>query len=242
MTEAAEKLDAILAQQESLLKQAVAKCMAKVNTEPTSANLRDLKAAQKQLADFQRDQEQQTSGGRFSTVLEAARWIMAEGYLVKERSAHDHIKNNIPRQKDGTYLQKHIDDYARRTWENPGRLAAEPDNTDHKARLVKAMADEREIKVKQLQSNLIDASEEEQRDAAVLLGIRRHLEVHVPDRAKALVAAVSQLLTDDQRGELTARLPEIIENDLDQIADIFDRLYQAGGIATATSNGATDAD
>lgn len=230
ISEAAQKLDAILAQQEDLLKQAVARCMAKVNQEPTSANITDLRRAQKALAEYTRDQEAQASGGRFATAIEAARWIMAEGYLVKERSAIDHLKANVPRQKDGTWLQKHVDDYARRTWENPSRTAPPAPDLDHKTRLVKAMADEKEIKVKQLHGNLLDAAEEEARDAAILLGIRRHLEVHVPDRAKALVAAVSQLLSDEQRGELTARLPEIIENDLNQIADIFDRLYQAGGV------------
>jgi hypothetical protein len=140
---AAKKLDAILAQQEELLKQSVARCMAKVNAEPSSANLRDLRAAQKQLAELQRQEEAKNDGGKFTTVIEAARWIMAEGFLVKERSAHDHIKNNVPRQKDGTWLQKHVEEYALRTWQNLRRGQFEAGGTggaDHKEEIAKETA------------------------------------------------------------------------------------------------------
>jgi hypothetical protein len=197
----------------------------------------EMAKAQRALRAYQEQMAKDNSGGRFSTVLEAARWVMAHGFLVKERSACDHIKAGVPRQKDGTYLQAQVEEYAVRTWENPSRQMLEGGEEDsgHKARLLRANADLMELKVAEKKGALLDAAEEEARDAAILLGIRRHMEQGLPERIKAMVAELAGAWREGMTAEefsaaAMVRLPEWIEADMDRLAEAFDKMAQAGGV------------
>lgn len=216
-------IDTILSQQEELLKQAVAKCMSRVNTDPNSANLRDLRSAQKQLAEYQKNMQTETSGGRFTSTIEAARWIMAEGYLVKERSAQDHVKQNVARQKDGTYLQKHVEEYARRTWENPGQTQLQPE-MDDKARLIKAQADKLELGNEVTRGQYLLKSEEEARDARVLAAIKQAVENFGPFIIQDLITI------GKEQQHLDSAAPTLLARYSDQAADLFNRFAISGTI------------
>lgn len=228
-------LSAILDQQHDLLKATVATCMRNQQAALKSgtgigAATDELRKAQKALAAYEADQARD-SGGRFATVIEASRWVMAQGYLVKERSACDHIKAGVAREKDGTYRQDKVEDYARRTWENPAQAVVESAAADdYKGRLLKANAELMELKVKQQHGRLLDAAEEEARDAAVLLAIRRHLELGVVERVKGMIGDLSDILSEEQQAAAMVRLPEWIELEQERIAAAFDRLAVQGGV------------
>lgn len=232
------QLDTILTQQEDLLKANVARCMQLLQAAQKSGQgigvaTGELTKAQRALAKFQADAAKETGGGRFTTLVEAVRWVIEQGYLVKERSAHDHIKAGVPRQKDGTWLQKQVEEYAQRTWENPSRTveAVQDGDGGHKARLLKANADLMELKVLEKQGNLLDAAEEEARDAAVLLAIRRHLELFGPELLKAIINDLAGMVPDEIRTQMLQRLPEWNEGYQERVAEVFDQMAQAGGVA-----------
>lgn len=238
MTQPAQSIDTLLEQQEALLKGAVARCMQNLAAAQRAgagigAASTELARAQRVLRDYQASQAREQAGGKFATVSEAVRYVIAQGYLVKERSAADHIKGNLARQADGSYLKAHVDDYALRTWDNPrqaAETAASEEGDGYKARLTKATAELAELKLAERKGNLLDAAEEEARDAAVLLGIRRHLEIGVPERIKGMIADLAGLLSEEQAALAMTRLPEWIEMEMERLAESFDQLAQAGGV------------
>lgn len=221
-----EAVDFTVDQQEQALKLAVAKAMKAMNEAPTTANVRAYQAASKALAAFQREQGQENAAERLPNLEQAAAWLIQQGFLVSPRTVRNHAERvaAFPRkQKDGSYLQSEILDYARRSWENPSRPmvgdVAPADHTD---------AIKRETARKLQMDNDIKAglyllrSSEEQRDAAVLAGFRRHLESSAPERLQALLAEIGAHLPDDVKGIVTARQPEYLQRDLDFLADMFD--------------------
>lgn len=243
MAAALADVDAILGRQEALLKASVAKCMQNLAAAQRAgsgigAASRELAQAQRALRDYQTRQAREQAGGTFATMVDAVHWVMAAGYLVKERSCADHLKANVARQDDGSLLKTKVEEYAERTWDNPSRQlqgACGDEDTSHKARLVKATADLAELKVKERMGSLLDAAEEEARDAAVLLGVRRHIEQGIPERVKRMVADLALVWREGMTAEeFTAaamvRLPEWTEMEMERLADAFDRLAQAGGV------------
>ena len=167
---------------------------------------------------------------------EIAAWLNREGWRgkqggpVSERTVKYHIDlKTLVRGKEG-FGKKSVLNYAQANLTAPPESSAPVLDQDHGNRLKKAMADERELKVAQLKSELLNAGEEAVRDAAILRGIMQQLEIAAPERAKRLISELAEFLTDEQRGLLTARLPELVEHDLERIADIFDRLAQDGGV------------
>jgi hypothetical protein len=195
----------------------------------------DLSRAQKALDDYRDKRDHSGQGVIYKTQDDARAYLAARGYPVSAgKFSMDTTSGVIGRaviQGKKVYTQRALDNYSR----GMARKTSAPATPDesHKDRLVRYMAEEKRIKVEQLQGNMLDAAEEERRDAAILLGIKRSLEVAAPDRAKRLISAIAEGLTDEQRGQLTARLPELIEQDCEEIAIIFDRLAQSGGVRVA---------
>lgn len=233
MTDAA--VDKILDQREALYKQGVARCMQLLKEAQRAgvgigAAAQELRKAERALQKFQEEQQAANAGGRFVTLQAAAEHVRELGFIVGQRSAENHIKAGVAREKDGTYLQAKVEEFAGRTWENPSRSAADADDDSYKARLVKANAELMELKVAEKRGAVLDAAEEEARDAAVLLGIRRHLENGVPERIKRMIADLSAVMTEEQQALAMTRLPEWIELELERVADAFDLLAREGGV------------
>jgi hypothetical protein len=83
-----------------------------------------------------------------------------------------------------------------------------------------------------LAGRILYVDEEEQRDAKIFAGFRRHQENSAPERVQrntsAILALVDEVVHDeDQRAKVhslvAARQPELIQRDLDFLADMFDQ-------------------
>lgn len=182
----------------------------------------------------QRKNETAAEGLRLASIPETLDYLTGQGYKVSRRTLYSHRAQGILKeQAGGGYLLYVVDAYARHHLERPGIAApggSAGAGADHRARLVKAMAEERELKVSQLRGNLLNAAEEEARDAAVLLGIRRHMENSGAEIVKGIIADLAVVLTTEQQAAAMVRLPEWIEHYRDRLAAAFDQIAQAGGV------------
>jgi hypothetical protein len=172
-----DKLDAILAQEEQLLKVSTAKAMQAYQQDNSTDNLRKWQAAKKALAEFTASQGE--SGDRFKNLAEVARWVITQGYLVSERSIHNHARYpGFPhKQKDGGYVKHQVETYAASVWENPSRPAApaSTDSANDKARMLKEQADKLELANEITRKNYILRSLVEQEMAARASFLKRDL-------------------------------------------------------------------
>lgn len=195
---------------------------------PTTAKIAAAERARKAVDEYARVLAGDSAGERFKTQAQALEYLQRRYQIEKSKLSKDHQIGRIPR-KDGFFTARDLDYYAEAEClelRNSEITSANPSDE----RLKKAMAEERELRVEKLKGKLLNAADEEARRAAVILGIRRHLEVCVPDRVKTIISSISSVLNDEQRAILAARTPEFIEQDMDALADYFDHLAQAGGI------------
>lgn len=198
-------------------------------TAPTSANISAVEKARRAVDDYAHSLASDAAGEKFKTQAAALDYLQRSFRIEKSKLSKDVQEGKVLR-KDGLFTAAGLDNYAiTHRLPSNNNQPPQPENDDI-SRFRKAIADEKELKVKQMKNTLLDAVEEEIRDAAILLGIRRHLEVAVPERVKMIISSISIILTEEQRGTLATRMPEIIEHDLNIIADIFDNLAQQGGV------------
>ena len=168
------------------------------------------------------------SSDRFETITAVLEYLRAEGYSPARRTLYAHRRNGVlPELPGGGFSKLAVDKYAAT---HLSRDAAEENDLDHKSRLVRAQANMAELKVAMQRGELLDASAEEARDAAVLLAVRRHLEQGAADRIKMILQDMAVVLTNDQVATATTYLPEWIDNELERIAESFDLLAMAGGV------------
>lgn len=178
----------------------------------------------------------------FKSASEAARWIAGQGYvgqrgIISERMARLEI-GKLRKDPQHGYAFPVVKKLADKTWGGKAdeqiidTIATLPAGNllDAKERYLLAQAEEKEWKLKQMQGQLIDVAEAERKEVAIIMGIRRHLETAVPDRAISLLAKIKSLLPEEQHGIINAHLPDIIEADRDVIADMFDVLAKQGGV------------
>lgn len=196
---------------------------------PTSANIGAMEKARRAVDDYALSLASDAAGEKFKTQAAALDYLQRRFRIEKSKLSKD-VQDGKVLRKNGVFTAAALDNYAitHRLPANDNQPIQTLDADIQRFR--KAIADEKELKVKQMKDTLLDAGEEEIRDAAILLGIRRHLEVAVPDRVKMIISTISGILNDEQRGTLSTRMPEIIESDLEAIADIFDNLAQRGGV------------
>lgn len=232
MTDSAAQIDAIIAQEEQVLKAAVAQALVAVNARRPGATA-DYQRAQKAFQAYQRRQAAEGDGGRFSTFIEAARWVMSQGYLVKERSAHDHLKRNIPRQKDGSLLLSQVEAYARRTWENPARpIVDTEESSDHRSRLIKEQADKLALANEITRGLYLLKSEVEQRSAARLAFLKQDLANFGPFLVDRLLEQVAAFLKangiDIDSCSITSITPDLVADYDRHLERWLDRYARSG--------------
>lgn len=196
---------------------------------PTTANIGAMEKARRAVDDYALSLASDAAGEKFKTQAAALDYLQRRFRIEKSKLSKD-VQDGKVLRKNGVFTAAALDNYAitHRLPSNDNQPLQTLD--DDIQRFRRAIADEKELKVKQMKDTLLDAGEEEIRDAAILLGIRRHLEVAVPDRVKMIISTISGILNEEQRGTLSTRMPEIIESDLEAIADIFDNLAQRGGV------------
>jgi hypothetical protein len=222
----------MMAREEQILSEAVKSTGEAYHTDPSVPNLRKWKAAKEALEAFQRDQAEASSGVRFKNLSEVSRWLIREGYKVQERTVRNHHKANLfPAQPGGEFRLQDIEAYAQVHLERPGHADRERDKTSAKDRFLEAQAEEKSLKVAQLKGQLIDAAEEEARDAKLWRSIRGEIEQQAPTVVTDLVERVLALgLPEELHQRLTALVPGLQEEYRESVADIFDRFARDGGV------------
>jgi hypothetical protein len=223
----------IACSEERILLEAVEKTSKAYQVASTVVNLREWNAAKAALEKFRKAQEEVSTGVRFRNLAEVARWLIKQGYKVQERTVRNHHKAGLfPVQQGGEYRQQDIEAYAKNHLERPGYDDQGPvGGGNAKDRLAEAMAEERELRNKKLKGELIDAAEEEARDARLWRAVRADIENHAPAVITELVERVLACdPPDDLRHRVTALVPELRVSYEDFIAEMFDRYAREGGI------------
>lgn len=164
-----------------------------------------------------------------------ALWAQETGYDVSTRTIYNHAERpDFPaRQRGGGYLKSQVEAYAAAEWMNPGQHQAEGSgagNDNPKYRLAKAMAEEREFKLALLKGKYYLKSEEDQRDALMLYGIKSAMLNAGPFIIQDLIAMVGGELGAEAAakiGRMTAELRARFDN---SVLDMFDNMAKAGGV------------
>lgn len=222
----------IIDQEEQILTEAVARNLQAYQESATVENQRNYLASKKALEDFRK---RQTVEETLKNLEDISRWVVTEGYIVSPRTVRNHsTRPGFPhRQKDGTWLKCEIEAYADANWDNPSRRKAEtaPTVPDARDRLQIAMAEERELKNQKLRGELIDAAEEEIRDARLWGAVRADIENRAPNVINEMIERVLALdLSDVDKAEISALVPTLRTIYEDFIDEMFDRYAREGGI------------
>jgi len=98
---------------------------------------------------------------------------------------------------------------------------------DSRARLIKAQADKMEFENAVKQGKYLEREAEEQRDAAVLAALRRHIESAAPDRLQNILARISEQVDEKTRSKMIAIQPDWLASDMDFIDQMFDQFIGA---------------
>jgi len=156
----------------------------------------ELSRANKALADYR--EQQSASGDRFRNLAEASRWIITQGYLVSDRSVHNHSRYpGFPhKQKDGSYIKKQVEDYAAVTWENPtiGKPVSAGQSEDYKTGIQRETERKLKLKNDEEEGRLIRVEDEIRRRVNVIVGLKIAMENH---RA-SFVQLLSERMRDNQ--------------------------------------------
>ena len=166
-----------------------------------------------------------TEPATLKSIPAAHAWLTAAGYAITERSVRNHVDQGMlpaKRSRNGRVEQIRILDLERYARQHLQRQTV-AEIGDDKARLIKQQADKLELENDLKRGRYLDKAEEEQRDAAILAGFRRHLETAAPDRLQSLLAEIAKDLDEKTRARLVARQPEWLQADMDYLAGVFDR-------------------
>lgn len=218
--------------EEQILLEAVEKTASAYRDASTVANLREWNAAKSALEKFRQAKEETTAGARFKNLSEVSRWLIREGYKCQERTVRNHHKSGLfPIQPGGEFRQHDIEAYAKTHLDRPGYRDQAAAGNSSKDRLIKAQAEEREFRTAQLKGRLIDAAEEEARDARLWKAVRADVEQYAPAVINELVERIIACNPPEElRHRITAMIPELRDVYEDYIAEMFDRYAREGGV------------
>lgn len=196
---------------------------------PTQANISAVEKARRAVDDYASAQASDAAGEKFKTQAGALEYLQRTWKIEKSKLSKDVQTGKCPR-KDGYFPVRDLDFYAQAVRLEP-KTSAPAQQNDSKDRLHAAMADERELKLAQLRGELIDAAEEEARDARLWAAIRSDIESEAPAIVNELVNRIATLGLDDVTHQRILNLvPELRMTYEDAVADIFDRYAKEGGI------------
>ena len=218
--------------EEQILLEGERKTAASYQEAPTVVNMRAWNAAKVALEKFRETQEEAAAGVCFKNLSEVSRYLIRKGYKVQERTVRNHRKAGLfPIQPGNKFRQEDIDAYAKNHLDPPAGQDLAGAGNGHKDRLVAAQAEEREFRLAQLKGQLIDAAEEEARDARLWKAVRADIEQQAPGVINELVERVLALAPpEDLRHKVLAMIPELRDSYEDYLAEMFDRFARDGGI------------
>ena len=177
----------------------------------------------------------------FRNIKAIVAWVISEGYQVRKTSIYESAKEaGFPlKGKDGSYDRAQVEKYAIETWANPSKAAEKrekkgivPDIGNPKLRLQVAQAAEKEFKLDVLKGMYYLKSEEDQRDALVLYGIKSAMLNSGPFIVQDLIALVGAELGADSAAKVSQIIPELRERFNNSVLDMFDGIAKAGGVET----------
>lgn len=218
--------------EEQILIDAEQKTAQAYSAQPGTATLREWNAAKAALKKFHEEQEQGATAQRFKNIEQAAAWIISEGYIVSSRTIRNHADRapGFPRrQTDGSYLKSDLSCYAQSTWENPSKPAEERSNDyqdDVKRETARKLKLDNDIK----EGRYLFRSEEEQRDALVLYGLKTAVENWGPFIIEDLVSLAASELGEESIAKLGRITPELLARYRTQAANLFDKFSADGFI------------
>lgn len=197
---------------------------------PTAANIAAVEKARKALDDYRADQAGDAAGEKFKTQSAALQYLQRSYKIEKSKLSKDVQDGKVPR-KDGAFSARDLDYYA-----NAVRLdlkTSEPQQSseDGGEQLKRFQAQLAELKLQERRGELIDAAEEEARDAKLWFAVRTDIENQGPNIISCLINRIGDLgLPEEIQQRITALVPELRQEYEDQLADIFDRYAKDGGI------------
>ena len=206
--------------------------IATAKAQPTAANIAAVEKARKAVDDYNSAQAGDSAGEKFKTQAAALQYLQRTYKIEKSKLSADVQSGKVPR-KDGSFSAKDLDYYA-----NACRLelkTSEPQqpNDDGSERLKVAQAELAELKLQERRGQLIDAAEEEARDARLWFAVRTDIENQGPNIINHLINRIGDLgLPEEIHQRVTALVPELRQEYEDQLADIFDRYAKDGGVYT----------
>jgi len=197
---------------------------------PTAANIAAVEKARKALDDYRADQAGDASGEKFKTQAAALQYLQRSYKIEKSKLSKDVQDGKVPR-KDGTFSARDLDYYANAQRLELKTSEQQQPNDDGSERLKVAQAELAELKLQERRGLLIDAEEEEARDAKLWFAVRTDIENQGPGIINHLINRIGDLgLPEEIHQRITALVPELRQEYEDQLADIFDRYAKDGGI------------
>lgn len=197
---------------------------------PTSANIGAMEKARRAVDDYAMFLASDAAGEKFKTQAAALDYLQRRFRIEKSKLSKD-VQDGKVLRKNGVFTAATLDNYAithRLPANDTEPLQTVADGSD---RLKAAMAEEREIRVAQLKGNLIDAAEEEARDARLWFAVRSDIENHGPNIINNLINRIADLgLPEDITAQILNLIPELRSIYEDSLAEIFDRYARDGGI------------
>lgn len=202
----------------------------------------ELARANKALNDYR--EQQAASGDRFRNLAEVARWVVSSGYLVSERSIHNHARHpGFPhKQKDGSYIKRQVEEYAAATWENPtlGKQNHGP-TEDYKTGIQRETERKLQLKNDQDAGRLIPVEDEIRRRVQVIVGLKIAMENHrstfsqsLSERMRASLQPPEMSTLDPeewQRKALDEMVSEAGHIYSDIVLQVFAEIGKSGGVA-----------
>lgn len=194
---------------------------------PTSANIAAVEKARKAIEEYAAAGSVQVE--RFATQAAALEYLQRTYQIEKSKLSKDVQAGKVPK-KDGFFHAKELDFYAQAAHLRLKTITV-TQTADSSDRLKLAMAIERELRTAQLQGQLIDAAEEEARDAKLWYAVRTDIENHAPAIVGELINRIAALQIPEEYTERILLLaPELSDIYEDALAEIFDRYDKQGGI------------
>ena len=210
------KIDSLLAKEEPLRINAVAKTMQAYNQNPTIANLKDWDAAKKALEEYRikKAAELNPQDAPLKGIMDVLQYLQSEGWKISKSKLYED-ENKIDKQKDGNILKKDADKYAAmflRKLDGSDYEIDPASKIKEETRLTKERADKVAFENEIMRGDYVLREEVEQQLAARAAYLKNSIEGFF----HSLSPRIAELVNGDQD-----KIPELTEFCLREVEDFF---------------------
>ncbi|QOX78744.1 hypothetical protein FY034_07310 [Trichlorobacter lovleyi] len=204
--------------------------IATAKANPTAANISTVEKARKAVDDYNSAQAGDPAGEKFKTQTAALLYLQRTYKIEKSKLSADVQAGKVPR-KDGVYSAKDLDYYANAVRLELKNSEPQQNSEDGGEQLKRFQAQLAELKLQERRGQLIDAAEEEARDAKLWFAVWSDIENQGPNVINQIINRIGDLgLPEEIHQRITALVPELRQEYEDTLADIRDRYARDGGI------------